>query len=65
MLSERFGAKLVVTLGMVPVAVLTLLTPILARVHYIALIVLRVLIGLGQVSLSHLETPNHPVSSSL
>ncbi|KAL8563827.1 hypothetical protein ACOMHN_061951 [Nucella lapillus] len=47
-LSERFGAKVVITLGMVPVAVMTLLTPVLTKIHYIILIVLRVVIGMGQ-----------------
>ncbi|KAK7092604.1 sialin-like [Littorina saxatilis] len=47
-LSERFGAKVIVAIGMFPVAVLTLVTPLLTRVHYILLIVTRVLIGLGQ-----------------
>ncbi|KAL8563829.1 hypothetical protein ACOMHN_061953 [Nucella lapillus] len=47
-LSERFGAKVVIAMGMVPVAVLSLLTPVLTKIHYIVLIVLRVVLGLGE-----------------
>ena len=62
MLSERFGAARVVTIGMIPVAVLTLLTPILTRVHYVILLVIRVVLGLGEVRGRFHELP--PITQS-
>ncbi|XP_076437036.1 sialin-like [Babylonia areolata] len=48
MMAETFGAKAVVTAGMLPVAILTLVTPVLTEIHYIILFVIRVIVGMGQ-----------------
>lgn len=48
-LSDRFGPRLTVTCGMFPVALLTILSPFLARGSPYLLLVGRVLIGMGEV----------------
>ncbi|ESO85643.1 hypothetical protein LOTGIDRAFT_107883 [Lottia gigantea] len=48
-LSEKFGAKKVIALGMFPVAVLSILTPVCARTNPYLLIVLRIILGIGEV----------------
>ena len=51
MLAERFGGKwvFVVFYGISTVA--TLLTPFAARLHYGAILFMRVLVGIGSVSI--------------
>lgn len=48
-LAERFGGKHVFLWPMFGAALCTLLCPIAARLHFGALIALRILIGLGEV----------------
>lgn len=50
-LSERFGPRRMIFVGMFLVSVLTILTPVLARGSPYLLIVTRVLIGMGEVRL--------------
>lgn len=50
-LSERFGPRRMIFIGMFLVSVLTILTPVLARGSPYLLIVTRVLIGMGEVRL--------------
>ncbi|KAK6181307.1 hypothetical protein SNE40_009189 [Patella caerulea] len=47
-LSERFGAKKVIAIGMFPVAILTLLSPICARASPYFFIVVRGILGIGE-----------------
>ena len=47
--SERFGAKKVIAIGMFPVAVLNILTPVCARADPYLFLVVRILVGLGEV----------------
>ncbi|XP_012938009.1 sialin [Aplysia californica] len=47
-LSETFGAKRVIAVAMFPVAVLNLLTPVVARASPYLFLVLRVFVGLGE-----------------
>ncbi|CAL1531202.1 unnamed protein product [Lymnaea stagnalis] len=49
-LSERFGAKKVIAIAMFPVAILTILSPVAARASRYLFLVVRVIIGLGEVS---------------
>ncbi|KAK7092725.1 sialin-like isoform X2 [Littorina saxatilis] len=46
--SERFGAKRVIAIGMFPVAILNLLSPVCARANPYLFLVVRVLVGLGE-----------------
>ena len=46
-LAEKIGAKLVIALGMFPVAVLSLLSPLAARQSPYLLLVVRVFLGMG------------------
>lgn len=48
-MAEVFGGKWLFGLGVLCTAILTLLTPLAARWGYAALIVLRILEGLGEV----------------
>lgn len=48
LVSERFGAKKVITIGMLPVAVLSILSPVCARADPYLFLVVRVLIGVGE-----------------
>lgn len=48
-LSERFGPRRMIFVGMFLVSVLTILTPVLAQGSPYLLIVTRVLIGMGEV----------------
>lgn len=54
-LSERFGPRRMIFVGMFLVSVLTILTPVLARGSPYLLIVTRVLIGMGEVRLQSEE----------
>ena len=47
--SERFGAKRVIAIGMFPVAILNILSPVCARANPYLFLVLRVLVGVGEV----------------
>ena len=49
-LAERFGAKWIFGGGIFIAGILTLLTPLAARVHVGLLIVIRILIGAFEVS---------------
>ena len=49
-MSERFGSKRVLTVGMMMSAVLTLLTPLAIRFHVYLTVVFRTLLGLFSVS---------------
>ena len=49
-ISEKYGAKKVIAFGMVPVAVLTILTPVCVRANPYLFMVVRILIGVGEVS---------------
>ena len=50
-LSEKFGAKIVLTVGMMVCGVTSLLIPVMARLHFGALIAVRAVQGMGQVSI--------------
>jgi ACS family sodium-dependent inorganic phosphate cotransporter-like MFS transporter 5 len=52
MLAERFGAKWIFGGGIFIAGILTLLTPLAARIHVGLLIIIRLLIGAFEVSLS-------------
>ncbi|KAK6181306.1 hypothetical protein SNE40_009188 [Patella caerulea] len=47
-LSERFGAKKVIAIGMFPVAILNILSPICARASPYLFIFVRVIVGIGE-----------------
>ena len=49
-MSERFGSKRVLTVGMIMSAVLTLLTPLAIRFNVYLTVVFRTLLGLFSVS---------------
>ena len=49
LVSERFGAKKVIAAGMVPVAILSLLSPVAARADPNLFLILRILMGVGEV----------------
>lgn len=49
-MAERVGGKWLFGVGVLCTAILTLLTPLAARWGYAALITLRILEGLGEVS---------------
>lgn len=49
MLSERYGPRRVVMYTMMPAAVLGLISPVSARVSPYFFLVIRVLIGVGEV----------------
>ncbi|KAK3105945.1 hypothetical protein FSP39_009222, partial [Pinctada imbricata] len=51
LLAERYGARIVVTFGMLTVSIFTLLTPVLARGSPYLLIVGRVIIGIGEATM--------------
>ena len=51
MISIRFGSKLVLGVSILIASVLTFLTPWLARIHYIPLIICRFVIGLCHVTI--------------
>lgn len=51
-LAERFGAKWLYGVGVLATALLTLLTPLAAKWSIYAFVVLRVLMGLGEVCFS-------------
>lgn len=51
MLAERFGAKWIFGGGIFIAGILTLLTPLAARIHVGLLIIIRLLIGAFEVSL--------------
>jgi MFS family permease len=59
LLAERYGAKWVLTgfLGLSTVA--TLLTPVAARTNFVLLIILRVLCGIGSVSIKYECSANY------
>ena len=50
-LAERIGGKKLYGFGILCTAALTLLTPVAARFNFYALIALRVLEGIGEVSI--------------
>ena len=47
--SWRIGAKRVIAYGMFPVAILNILTPVVARANPYLFMVLRIFVGLGEV----------------
>lgn len=51
-LAELFGGKLVYGIGVLITAIFTLLTPIAARINFPLFIAVRVLEGMGEVSIS-------------
>lgn len=51
-LAERYGGKWPLGLGILCTSLLTLITPLAARYHIYALMAVRVLEGLGEVSQS-------------
>ncbi|XP_076437196.1 sialin-like isoform X2 [Babylonia areolata] len=48
MVAERFGAKKVIIMGMLPVSILTIVSPFCARADPYFFLVVRVLIGIGE-----------------
>lgn len=56
-LAERFGGKWPFGFGLLCTSIMTLLTPIAARAGASFLIVVRVIEGLGEVSLVHSTVP--------
>jgi ACS family sodium-dependent inorganic phosphate cotransporter-like MFS transporter 5 len=52
-LAERIGGKLLFGFGVFTTAVLTLLTPIAARADKYLFVVLRILEGIGEVSIAY------------
>ncbi|KAJ8303700.1 hypothetical protein KUTeg_018751 [Tegillarca granosa] len=50
-LSERFGPRIIISVGMFTVAILTILTPLFARGSPYLLLVARVLIGVGEATM--------------
>lgn len=51
-LSQSIGSKVVISVGMGTVAIMTLLSPVFARINPYGLFAVRVIIGLGQVRLA-------------
>ena len=49
LVSERFGAKRVIAVGMFPVAVLNIISPFAARSSPYLFLVVRFLVGVGEV----------------
>lgn len=54
-LAELFGGKLVYGVGVLVTAIFTLLSPIAARINFPLFITVRVLEGMGEVSINLLK----------
>ena len=64
MLAERYGGKWVFIIFYLISTVATMLTPLAARLHYAAVILMRVLVGIGSVSTRKIILTNAAVAKS-